>query len=63
MLPQKPKFLKRIKPKKRQEIREVNQKTMNFLFLGGLTVIIALQLYLLLQVLLAQISPRQSSKR
>lgn len=42
MLPQKPKFLKRIKPKKRQEIREVNQKTMNFLFLGGLTVIIAL---------------------
>lgn len=42
MTPKKPKFLKRIKPKRRQEIREVNQKTMNFLFLGGLAAIIGL---------------------
>lgn len=42
MTPNKSKFLKRIKPKKRQEVREVNQKTMNLLFLGGLITIISL---------------------
>ncbi|MGT2896036.1 conjugal transfer protein [Streptococcus entericus] len=42
MTPTKPKFLKRIKPKQRQEVREVNQKTMNLLFLGGLVAIVGL---------------------
>lgn len=42
MTPKKSKFLKRIKPKRRQEIREINQKTMNFLFLGGLVAIVSL---------------------
>lgn len=42
MTPTKPKFLKRIKPKQRQEIREVNQKAMNKLFIGGLIAIVGL---------------------
>lgn len=42
MTPTKPKFLKRITPKQKQEIREVNQKTMNRLFIGGLIAIVGL---------------------
>lgn len=42
MTPKTTKFLKRIKPKQRQEIRAVNQKTMNLLFLGGLITIVGL---------------------
>lgn len=36
------KFLKRIRPKQKQEMRELNQKTMNRLFIGGLLLIIGL---------------------
>lgn len=42
MAPEKTKFLKRIKPKQKQEMREVNQKTMNKLFIGGLIAIVGL---------------------
>lgn len=42
MTPTKLKFLKRIQPKQKQEIREVNQKAMNLLFLGGFIAIIGL---------------------
>lgn len=42
MTGKKSQFLKRIKPKQKQEMRQVNQKTMNYLFLGGFLAIIAL---------------------